>query len=273
MSLHSLIRRTSARRSASVARRATPAVLLAALVGSSIGLAQPASAATGDTWDRLAQCESSGNWSINTGNSYYGGLQFYQPTWAGFGGQQYAPRADLATREQQIAVAERVLARQGWGAWPACTRKLGFTEADKGGSAEPATRSAPRSAPVPAPAPAAAPGGSYVVRSGDTLSRIAAAHGTSWQALHAANRDVIGPNPGVIRIGQQLALGGAPAAASAAPAPAPASAATYVVTGGDTLSGIAAANGTSWQALYAANRDVIGSDPGLIRVGQQLRLG
>ncbi|MEU5843515.1 transglycosylase family protein [Rhodococcus sp. NPDC047139] len=78
------------------------------------------------TWDALAQCEATGNWSINTGNGFYGGLQFTQQTWAGFGGTQYAPRADLATREQQIAVAEKVQAVQGWGAWPACTSKLGL---------------------------------------------------------------------------------------------------------------------------------------------------
>lgn len=77
-------------------------------------------------WDRLAQCESSGNWAINTGNGYFGGLQFLQATWEGFGGGAFAPRADLASREQQIIVAERVRARQGWGAWPECSRKLGL---------------------------------------------------------------------------------------------------------------------------------------------------
>jgi hypothetical protein len=73
-------------------------------------------------WDAIAQCESSGNWATNTGNGYYGGLQFAQSTWTGYGGQEFAPRADLATREQQIAVAERVLAGQGIGAWPHCGR-------------------------------------------------------------------------------------------------------------------------------------------------------
>ncbi|NLG55321.1 MAG: DUF348 domain-containing protein [Rhodococcus sp.] len=78
------------------------------------------------TWDAIAECESNGNWAINTGNGFFGGLQFTQQTWAGFGGTQYAPRADLATREQQIATAEKVQATQGWGAWPSCTRKLGL---------------------------------------------------------------------------------------------------------------------------------------------------
>ena len=90
--------------------------------------AKPAVPASGraSTWDALAQCEATGNWAINTGNGFYGGLQFTQQTWAGFGGTQYAPRADLATREQQIAIAEKVQAAQGWGAWPACTSKLGL---------------------------------------------------------------------------------------------------------------------------------------------------
>lgn len=75
-------------------------------------------------WDAVAMCESGGNWSINTGNGYFGGLQFSQQTWAGFGGTAYAPRADLATKSEQIAVAERVLAVQGPGAWPTCGRNL-----------------------------------------------------------------------------------------------------------------------------------------------------
>src|SRR6478752_4869233 len=82
-----------------------------------LALAGPASAAPDSTWDAVAQCESSGNWSINTGNGYYGGLQFSQSTWNAFGGQEYASRADLASREEQIAIAEKTLAGQGWGAW------------------------------------------------------------------------------------------------------------------------------------------------------------
>ncbi len=94
--------------------------------------------------------------------------------------------------------------------------------------------------------------------------------------LYAANRDVVGSDPGRLRIGQQLRLAGAPVAAPAPAAPpsAPAAAGrTYTVRAGDTLSAIARTHGTSWQALYAANRDVVGSDPGRIRIGQQLRLG
>ena len=89
------------------------------------GASAPA-AASGGVWDRLAQCESGGNWSINTGNGYYGGIQFNQQTWAAYGGTKYASRADLATREQQIDIAKKVQANQGWGAWPSCTSQLGI---------------------------------------------------------------------------------------------------------------------------------------------------
>lgn len=92
---------------------------------SNTGAKAPA-VSSGSTWDRLAQCESGGNWSTNTGNGYYGGLQFSASTWRAFGGTKYAPTANLATREQQIDIAKKVQAQQGWGAWPACTAKLGI---------------------------------------------------------------------------------------------------------------------------------------------------
>jgi uncharacterized protein YabE (DUF348 family) len=81
------------------------------------------SVASGSVWDRLAQCEAGGNWSINTGNGFYGGLQFTLSTWRGHGGSGMPHHA---SREAQIAVAKRVQANQGWGAWPACTSKLGI---------------------------------------------------------------------------------------------------------------------------------------------------
>ncbi|GAB2657307.1 transglycosylase family protein [Prescottella soli] len=80
----------------------------------------------GATWDALAHCEATGNWAINTGNGFYGGVQFDQNTWERQGGLKYAPRADLATREEQIAIASRTQQTQGWGAWPSCTSKLGL---------------------------------------------------------------------------------------------------------------------------------------------------
>lgn len=75
-------------------------------------------------WDTLAFCESSGDWAINTGNGFYGGVQFKQSTWEAYGGLRYAPRADLATREEQIAIAEVTRASQGWGAWPVCSARV-----------------------------------------------------------------------------------------------------------------------------------------------------
>jgi hypothetical protein len=86
--------------------------------------AGPAPEAPSHDWDAVARCESGGNWSIDTGNGFYGGLQFTPSTWLAFGGADFAPRADLATRDQQIAVAEKVLAEQGPGAWPTCGRNL-----------------------------------------------------------------------------------------------------------------------------------------------------
>ncbi|WP_417286942.1 transglycosylase family protein [Corynebacterium variabile] len=84
------------------------------------------SVADGSVWDQLAQCEATGDWSINTGNGFSGGLQFTPSTWAAFGGTEYAPEAYMASREEQIAVAEKVQAAQGWGAWPACTASMGM---------------------------------------------------------------------------------------------------------------------------------------------------
>lgn len=81
--------------------------------------------ANGSTWDALASCEAGGNWAINTGNGFYGGVQFDQNTWERQGGLRYASRADLATREEQIAIATVTQARQGWGAWPVCSGRIG----------------------------------------------------------------------------------------------------------------------------------------------------
>jgi resuscitation-promoting factor RpfA len=96
-----------------------------AVIGSgSLALAGQAGAATDGEWDQVAKCESGNNWAINTGNGYQGGLQFSSGTWSSHGGGQYAPAAHMATKDEQIAVAERVLATQGKGAWPVCGRGL-----------------------------------------------------------------------------------------------------------------------------------------------------
>ena len=103
------------------------AVTGGAVVVAGLGISGAGVAAADDSvWDKVAQCESGGNWSINTGNGYYGGIQFNNQTWRAYGGTKYAPRADLATRDQQIDIAKKVQANQGWGAWPSCTSQLGI---------------------------------------------------------------------------------------------------------------------------------------------------
>jgi uncharacterized protein YabE (DUF348 family) len=102
----------------------TPAHDAVLRVGTKPGTEVP-QVADATVWDAVARCEAGGNWSINTGNGYYGGVQFDQSTWERSGGLRYAPRADLATREEQIAVAQTVLERQGWGAWPVCSGRAG----------------------------------------------------------------------------------------------------------------------------------------------------
>ena len=121
-------------------------------VGAAAAIMAPNAAAAPDSdWDRLAQCESGGNWAINTGNGYHGGLQFSAQTWQAFGGGEFAPTANLATREQQIAVAERTLAQQGWGAWPACSASLGLNSAPTPRNISAAPAPAAPQAPAEAP--------------------------------------------------------------------------------------------------------------------------
>ncbi|MET7453569.1 transglycosylase family protein [Streptomyces sp. NPDC005574] len=217
---HDNSRRTPVRTTAVLAGAAllAPLGVLAATGG--------AAAADGGVWDRIAQCESGGNWHIDTGNGYYGGLQFSAGTWRAYGGTAYAPTADGASKPQQISVAAKVQRAQGWGAWPTCSARAGAQGSAPGAPAVPtgsAARSAPstatpKTAPEPAPeaAPAKAPGrpaghpnrgasrGDYTVRPGDTLSAIAARHGTTWQRLYTANRAVLGADPDLIVPGQRI---------------------------------------------------------------------
>ncbi|EPQ73980.1 resuscitation-promoting factor RpfA [Mycobacterium marinum str. Europe] len=134
----------------------------AVLGGGGIALAGHAAAATDGEWDQVARCESGGNWAINTGNGYYGGVQFAPSTWASHGGGEYAPSAQLASREEQIAVAERVLATQGRGAWPVCGH--GLSAATPRDVPAPAALDAPLDAPGinGEPAPLAPPPGDDV---------------------------------------------------------------------------------------------------------------
>jgi resuscitation-promoting factor RpfA len=179
----------------------TGAVVLGAAAVGIGAVAVPASAAEHD-WSGVAQCESGGNWSINTGNGYYGGLQFSASTWSAYGGGAYAARADLASPAQQIAVAEQVLAGQGIGAWPTCGRLL-----DAGTTGAAAAPAPVVSAPAPAAAPAAPSGGGYTVQPGDTLATIALAQDVAggWQGLWALNQATI-TDPNLIWVGQQLTI-------------------------------------------------------------------
>ncbi|MEU9064743.1 transglycosylase family protein [Streptomyces sp. NPDC048430] len=220
------------RRPSKAVRVATLAGVAGAAVAVPLMGATGASAASVDTWDAVAQCESGGNWSINTGNGYYGGLQFSQSSWAAAGGTQYASRADLATKDQQIAAAEKLLDLQGPGAW-ACAGAGGLTNdgVDPGvdtGSAkngdtapqaaperkaeQPTTRSEKRTAPektvtTPTGEKVEKGDGEYKVKSGDTLSKIADAKKVKggWQKLFKLNDDIV-DKADLIFPGQQLHL-------------------------------------------------------------------
>ncbi|WP_258053109.1 LysM peptidoglycan-binding domain-containing protein [Streptomyces sp. Ru73] len=194
-------------------RRETVALAGAALVAPLALLAATApeaSAADGGVWDRIAACESGGNWHINTGNGFYGGLQFTASTWRAFGGHEYAPSAHQAGRAEQIAVAAKVQAAQGWGAWPVCSVRANASgrAPSAGGEVSASRASEQRAARAHADRGRSRGGqdGSYTVRQGDTLGSIAAARGTDWRTLYAANRSVIGGDPHMIKPGQHLAV-------------------------------------------------------------------
>ncbi|WP_169400970.1 transglycosylase family protein [Embleya scabrispora] len=243
MSLRNAFGRTNTHRGMGRTQRRLRTATIVGVVAATplVGLATATSAgaATTSTWDKVAQCESGGNWSINTGNGYYGGLQFTQSTWRANGGTGSPQNASKA---EQIRVAENVLKSQGPGAWPVCSVKAGLTRGggspstDAGSTTSKKASSTPKSstpksstpkkttvAPksetpkktAPASKPAAAPvaetastAGNYVVKAGDTLSGIAAANnvGGGWQALYAKNQGVVGTNPDLILPGQQLVL-------------------------------------------------------------------
>ncbi|MEU6421448.1 transglycosylase family protein [Streptomyces spiralis] len=227
------------------ARRArTTAVLAGAALLAPLGLlaaSGEARAADGGVWDRIAQCESGGNWHINTGNGYYGGLQFAAGTWRAYGGTAYAPTADQASRAQQIAVATRVQQAQGWGAWPVCSARAGAS----GG------------------APDAGPAGSGSAHTEHKTYKAPESHKSrsSYESAHGSAQDSAqheARNAAPDRETEHTDRG--------------ASRGAYTVRAGDTLSGIAARHGTTWQRLYALNTSVVGDDPDLIVPGQRLAL-
>ncbi|MCX4233888.1 transglycosylase family protein [Streptomyces sp. NPDC020707] len=223
------------RRPSKATRIATLAGVTTAAVAVPLMGATGASAATTSEWDTVAQCESGGNWSINTGNGYYGGLQFSASTWAAYGGSSYASTADQASKSQQIAVAEKVLASQGKGAWPSCG--VGLSGASTGGSSAPsgsdssnqstsqpqqqqnsqsseerASRSQERPAAkktveTPTGKKVKKGDGEYKVVKGDTLSEIADKKNVKggWAKLYKLNDDIV-DDADFIFPGQQLHL-------------------------------------------------------------------
>ncbi|MFF7737988.1 MULTISPECIES: transglycosylase family protein [unclassified Streptomyces] len=216
--------------------KATRVVALAGVTGAAVAAplmaAGNASAATASEWDAVAQCEAGGNWSINTGNGYYGGLQFSASTWAGYGGTKYAATADQATKAQQIEIGEKVLAGQGKGAWPVCGKGLSSAAYTGGGSSDdsgsssqsqqqstesretqqPASRSEERPAAkktvtTPTGKKVKKGDGEYKVVKGDTLSSIAADEKVKggWEKLFQLNKDIV-DDANLIYPGQQLHL-------------------------------------------------------------------
>jgi LysM repeat protein len=214
------------RKSSNMGRNAARVAFAGAVMAAPVAIAAPASAAD---WDLLAQCESSGNWSINTGNGYYGGLQFSQSTWEAFGGTQYAPNAAQASREQQIAIAEKVLAAQGPNAWPGCTAKVNWTSgtttdvssgssssssssssessssssSSSSESSSSSSSSSSESSSSQSQSSVKTSGADYTVQPGDTLSAIGQKFGVSYQKIYERNSDVI-EDPNLIFPGQKL---------------------------------------------------------------------
>jgi nucleoid-associated protein YgaU len=187
-----------------------------------IGLAgvAPAEAATTTVWDSVAKCESGGNWKINTGNGFYGGVQFAAGTWKAYGGTTYASQAHQATKAEQIAIARRVLAGQGAGAWPTCGRRAGLTKsngkADKHatpetnpGAAETqkAGESKKKIAKKSTNNKYSASGKSIHVKRGDTLRKIAKRYHVKdgWKGLWKLNKKTI-KDSNLIYIGQSLKI-------------------------------------------------------------------
>jgi hypothetical protein len=192
----------------------TRTVARVAIAGIAIGtpLAIAATPASATNWDAIAQCESGGNWHTDTGNGFYGGLQFTHGTWNAYGGKGSPQNA---SRDEQIAVAERVAAGQGMNAWPTCSRRAGG-----GGGVHQTTthqiaksgKTTKKAAPAPTTAAPAAsvassnPDGDYTVVAGDTLSKIAKQFHIDggYQKLQQLNAQYI-PNPDLILVGQKIA--------------------------------------------------------------------
>lgn len=215
-------------------RRTAAALAIGGVAAATMSM-PAANAVDSATWDALAQCESGGNWSINTGNGFYGGLQFTQQSWNGVG---MSGSPATATREQQIEAGERLLAIQGWGAWPACSAKLGLY--GKTGAAPTYTDSTTSTTATTTVAAQSQTQQTYAAPAAQEAAPVAAAPATQEAAAPAAPAAAEAP------------------AASVAAAP-KAAAGTYTVVPGDSLSLIAAKLGVAggYQAIAAANTDII----------------
>ncbi|MEW2488483.1 transglycosylase family protein [Streptomyces sp. NPDC048411] len=284
--------------------RQAPAIVVAAgVTGSAIAIpllgAAGAHAADATTWDRVAECESGGMWSADLGNGFYGGLQFSQDAWKSYGGEAYAARADLASRSQQIAVAEKVLEDQGPKAWPSCAGISGLTEdgvlpgVDPGvvPSAEPAKGGDASEAPSAKAShkashkasgnashkPSAEPSATSPSKKSDSSD--------SPQKSDVPGNEAGGKHRGApaSEVSQGAGRGGGRDSGRHASrgnsegrdTRAVAADGDYTVRPGDNLSAIADAQKVpgGWPALYKANKGAVGGDPDLILPGQSLDLG
>ena len=251
----------------------------------SIATATVAARVSTATWDRLALCESSGNWSINTGNGYYGGVQISLATWNGAGGKAYATRPDLATKAEQIAVAERILLQQGWGAWPSCSKQLGLQTPPKPApkpkpTPKPVPKPAPKPTPkpVPKPTPKPAPTPKPVPKptpkpvpkpTPKPVPKPTPKPVPKPTPKPTPKPPVPKPTPKPVPVPSPRPT--PPPRPTPVPAPAPA---RYTVRVGDTLSALAVRFHVKggWPALYQLNRAAVGPDPDVLLPGTVLRL-
>ena len=217
-----------------------------------------AHAAAPGVWEKVAACESSGDWAAATGNGYSGGLQFSASTWSAYGGDRYASSANLATESEQIAIAQRVLRAQGPGAWPVCSVRAGLTRADGGATADPvgktpaAPAAAHKASAEPSTRPKPKPKSKKEPKPTSTPKKSTPKKSTAKKQLELKPSKEPKQQPQPARAGAKTVR--------------------HTVRTGETLSGIAEQLGVpgGWQPLYAQNRATVGADPNLILPGEQL---
>lgn len=221
--------------------------------GAIVATTAPANAAS--TWDKLAQCESGGNWSINTGNGYYGGLQFSLSTWKAFGG---SGMPNQASKAEQIRIATKVQASQGWGAWPACTAKLGISGTPTGGSSSDSSSSTQtkQAAPKVAETKKAAPKATQTKQAAPQVSESSNSVKSTKQVAPSTSGKHAAPAPQAPVFNIDVTDSGK----------------NYTVKSGDTLAKIADQLGVDdWRGLFVLNDDQL-TNPDLIMVGQTLNV-